>query len=86
MLWGSGPKEKYLTMACTTRGSLLERPCLSASSTSFLWMFCLKNDNNSVSSRVIKCCAAAAIFFQERAPKTTRGHMISPWGGGRNAR
>ncbi len=54
MLWGSGPKEKYLTTACITRGSLLERPCLSASSASFRWMFCLKNDNNSVSSRVIK--------------------------------
>ncbi len=24
MLWGSSPKEKYLTTACTTRGSLLE--------------------------------------------------------------
>ncbi len=47
----------------------LKRPCLSASSASFLWMFCLKNDNNSVSSRVIKRCAAAAIFFRKEHPK-----------------
>ncbi len=81
MLWGSGPKEKYLTTACTTHGSLLERPCLSASCASLRWMFCLKNDNNSVSSSVIARPEAAAIL-QKRAPKTTRGHMISPWGGG----
>ena len=64
MLWGSGPKEKYLTTACTTRGSLLERPCLSASSASFLWMFCLKNDHHYYQ---MLCCSRH--LFRKERPK-----------------
>ncbi len=76
---GKAPKEKYRTTAWTTLGSLLERPCVLASTINFRWMFCLKKLKSSVSSTVMFLSMAAIL---RREHQNHRGHVITPWGEG----
>ncbi len=74
--WGTGPRLKYLTTACTTLGSVFGRPCCEASSQIFLKMFWHRKDSNSISSYVM-FLSLVAILKKENLQGSC-DHVIPP--------
>ena len=79
--WLVGPKLKWATVACTTRGWVLGLPCWWASRANLRAMFWCRKLKMSVSSWVIGCTLVLFDAMTKRA-RTTRGHVITPWGEG----
>ncbi len=78
----AAPKLKWSIMALRTRGWVLASPWVCASIASFQAMFWHRKLRRSISSGVIGwgiCLMLAAMTVKESA-RTTKGHMITPWG------
>ncbi len=80
--WDTGPRLKCWITALSTWGCVLASPWAWASNSNFLAMFWRRKLSKSISSGVIGCWThpGLATMTVKESMKTTKGHMISPWG------